>query len=575
MPSEISKKALSRSPVEYGDSEMVASKLEKVLSSQMTPFVITLCFVVVLIIWSLYDHSLPVHDAAWHSTYSSSVKQWLERPRTWNLQSYVALLSMQPNYPAGSWFFNGLCKIILGDNLFSEHMILAVHLCILSLSTYLLSNLLWKDRLKANLSLLILNCCPLILALEHISFIDLPHTAFFAAFLTSAVWWWQKHDWKRALICAALFALDCISKQIAVLYSVPLLFVFAALLVYRKQFAGLLQLAAIGMSGALLLCTWVVPNLNSLLFYTHNRSSLEAERVGFFVGMFRNLKMGGPEIFEAVSPLMAFLLVFSCRKIPKSDLQTAWPALFAPLIGAALVLCAAFFNLPETRYFGPLMIPFSLFLGSALTNMLRQSKNARIAVVTALAACVIQALVLCFQQTPVVFAGGVPDKRPAFVFFGVTDPQLTQRLSYVPNGDPWKQRWLFDFIENAEHRKRPVYLNVLDNSPEFNQGTLLSVSRMRHSCVFPTTWHCTMGDISDSFNYSDEELRAMQWLLLAGGNRSCRWYDQRSKDNYEIVLTKLRNSTQFVEAARELLPDGSDMVLYRNKRWFVTDAASK
>jgi len=559
----------SKSPVDYGDSAMVASRLEKILSSPVTPFVITLFFVAVLLVWSFYDHALPGHDAAWHSSYSSSVKQWLGRPKAWSLLSYCALLSMQPNYPAGSWFFNGFCKIILGDSLFSEHAILAVHLCILNLSTFLLVNLLLKDRLKATLSLLVLNCCPLILFLEHISYIDLPHTAFFSAFLAAAVWWWQKRDWKRALVCAVLFSLDCISKQIAVLYSVPLLCVFAGILVYKKQFASLLQLVVIGLSGALALCSWVIPNLNSLLFYTHNRSSLETERVGFFVGVMRNLKMAGPEILEAVSPLMALMLLLGCRRISKSDWQAVWPVLLAPLLGAGFMLCGAFFNLPETRYFGPLMIPFSLLLACALSSFIRESKLS-LATAAGLSVCIAQALILCFQQTPVIFDLSKSDKRSAFVFFGVTDPQLTQYLSYMPSGDPWKQQWLFDFIEKAEHKLRPVYLNVLDNSPEFDQGSLLCVSRMRRSCVFPTTWHCTMGDMSDSFKCSDEELRAMQWLLLAGGNRSCRWYDQASQDNYNAVIAKLKNSGQFIEAARQPLPDGSQMVLYRSKLWFVS-----
>lgn len=571
----------------------------QMLSTPAAPFVVTTIFLTILAVWSALDHLIPMHDAAWHSIYSNSVKGWLSRPRGWSLQSLNAILCMQPNYPAGAWFLNGSFKLLLGDSLLAEHCILGIHLCILNAATWVMANALTKDRAKATLSLIFLDSTPLILFLQHVSFIDLPHTALFASFFCALSCWWQKPDWKKTLLTSIFFAFYCASKQIAVFYGAPILAVMALTLILQKRFSVLAQLTTIGAFGAAALSTWIVPNHAELTKYTQNRSALAAQRIGLFAGLTRNFAMTASSLWQGFSPLMSLALVLNFFNLRMKDVEQLWIPAVGACTGILLINSVAFFNLPEARYFGPVMVPMALFLAAACVNFCERGSQKNLAAeakelhseVTAedsslskskqqnlrglsliglVSLCIIQALLLCFQKTPVIcYEGDQPTDKVSKVYkwLGVLDPMINTRLSYVPKGDPWKQEWLFNFIEQVEGKGRPVYLSVLPNSPEFNQGTMVCMAHMRKPCVFPTSWRCTMPDVSDSFNCSDKELHFMQWVVEKTGPQYCRWFDERSRQNYEAVLEKLRNKDNFTEAARKRLPDGTELVLYQNNYW--------
>lgn len=546
--------------------------LESLLSNPLAPFAVTFGFVAILLVWTSFDHALPHHDAAWHSSYSTAVKQWLIRPKGWSLQSLQAILTMQPNYPAASWFFNGICKSILGDSLLSEHIILAIHLCILNASTWILVKLLLKDRFKATLTLVFLDCSPLILSLQRVPYIDLLHTAIFSLYLCSLVWWWQNRNFKRALVCGIIFGIDCASKQIAVLYSVPCLLVYAGILLYQRKWRDLPQVVLIGLCGITLLLSWVIPNFHDLTRYTHNRTSLASQRIGVLQGICRNIQMAVDQIAQSFSPLLIAMLTLSSRWSQRQDFAATWPIFFAPFTGALAMISLAFFNLPETRYFGPVMLPLALALAMCIANFCRQAQGSKI-VATLIALCIIQSVAICFQKCPTVTFPTPRNLSPVYAWLGLRDPALTCTLSYKAEGDPWKQEWLFNYIEEAEKRIRPVYLNVLPNSPEFNQGTMLCLSRMRHSCVCPTTWRCSMPDVTDSFKCSDQELHFMQWVVLKTGDQYCPWFDEASKSNYQAVVDKLQHDGQFIQAAQQQLPDGTELHLYQNKFWMYDHSA--
>jgi hypothetical protein len=230
---------------------------------------------------------------------------------------------------------------------------------------------------------------------------------------------------------------------------------------------------------------------------------------------------------------------------------------------------ATYFAYPEPRYFGPVMITLSMLLALGAAGLCREARKGAALVVSGIAVCTLQALLLCFQTAPIVTHPKVKNLSPVIAGAGMGDPFLTCKIPYTAAGDPWKREWMFDVIEKEEHG-RPVYLNVMENNPEFNQGTILCLSRLRHSCVSPTTWrgNYNMPDCSDSFVAGDKELHFMQWVCLKTGNEQyVPWFDERSKQNYNEIVDKLQHSGLFIEAGRQQLPDGSDLVLYQNKFW--------
>ncbi|MBX9721767.1 MAG: hypothetical protein K2X81_10255, partial [Candidatus Obscuribacterales bacterium] len=322
------------------------------------------------------------------------------------------------------------------------------------------------------------------------------------------------------------------------------------------------------------LSTWVIPNYHELANYSQLRSSLAAERIGFFAGVWRNLQAAAVQIFQSFSPLMVALLLLSSKFIRKEDLKEVWPVILSPVAGALLMLITAFFNYPEPRYFCAVMLPLSIVLAAAFAKQCRSSNKGSNFASAGILLASTQALLLCFQSAPAVPSEAFTNPNPIFTGLGINDAFLRTKIPFYPAGDPWKQTWMFQYIENIE-RNRLVYLNVLSNSFEYNQGTLVCLSRMRHSPVCPTTWRTCMPDQTDSFNFTEQDLHSMQWVLLQKNGASTHWYDKASKEKYDEVVNKLESGEQFIEAAKQPLPDKSELILYRNKYWMFTRPGEK
>jgi hypothetical protein len=228
----------------------------------------------------------------------------------------------------------------------------------------------------------------------------------------------------------------------------------------------------------------------------------------------------------------------------------------------------AYYNVPEARYYAPLVVALSLLAGAASASFLRKSRNGELFVIAGGAACIAQALLLCFQPLPANFTQLQLASRPVNFLSGVRETYFLEHLAYVPPGDPWKQEWLFDLIEKAEG-KRAVYLNVLSNSKPYNLGTIGFVGKLRKSKVKTTTWRGIGADISDTFYYTDDSLRCMQWVVEKTGDENGKFFDKTSRDNYLSVLEKLHHNGKYIIAARTGLPDGTELVVYRNTDWFA------
>ena len=547
------------------------SLTERLLSSRLAPYIIAAVFVLILLAWSKLDFSVPEHDAVCHSNYSSLVEKWLCRPRGWSIESLRSILTLMPNYPAGSWFFNAICKMFVGESRFSEQIVLAIHLLLLNFATYVCSWLLLKDKLKASLAQFLMNCCPIILMTQHLPLIDLLHTAVLMLFYCSLIWWWQQQTWRRAGMLALIFGFCCLSKQIAILYTAPALVVVGIVCLYKRRIASVAQLAMVAATAAVLLMTWVLPNWSYLLEYSHQRSAFASTHQGVFASILDNFKMSFVRTLEGLSWPTSLLLICAAPKFAGTDLKSLSPLLLATFVGAFLMSIVAYYNTPEARYYAPAVVSLSILLGACAANILRSTRWGEITVSLCTALIFAQALLLSFQALPASFTTSDLLNSPVNLISGVREPYVLEHLGYVPAGDPWKQEWMYDFIENAEQGKS-VYVNILSNSNAFNLGTLAFVGKLRKSKLQITTWRGIGADISDTFHYSDDSLRCMQWVVEKTGDEKKKFFDHDSESNYSGLLEKLRHGGKYIEAARQRLPDGTELILYRNKDWFVQPA---
>lgn len=543
------------------------SGLERLLSARTMPFVTVGGFLAMLFFWASMDHSWPVFDAAAHCLDSTAIKSWLCHPKDWSADSFVNLLRLQPTYPAGAWFLSGFFKIFFGESKWSEHVILGVFLIILSATTWSLSYQMQKDRLQANLSVLFVNCSPLILCLQHSTLIDLPHVALYSAFMCALVHWWRALSWSGAVAAGVLLGLYCLTKQIAILFAAPVVVVMGIILLKEKRYRAAGQAVVIALLAGLFLCSWVLPNLAFLLNFVHARSALSSSSGVSLSSIYSAFQEYLWEMVQSFSPLMTVGLAVSAFKLRKSDLSAMWTLLVSALVSVVLVVGAASCNGALSPRFGvPLMVAFSCVLATSASRLVRGTAVARGVSVIAMVLCVVQALAICFQPAPATLWTQNRYPVPLYKALGLTDSLFPMTLPYTAAGDPWKQEWLLEYIENAE-RGRPVFVNVLVNCTPFNEGTLNVIARSRRSNIRVVTWRSCMSCTADTFSFTEEALHSMQWLVLKTGEEKQYLFDASSRDSVDRLIASLTKEGRFVETIREPLPDGTELVLYQNKEW--------
>lgn len=522
-------------------------------------------FSMLLLIWSLLDHAIPSHDAAAHSGYSSMVRQLLTHTREWNIVSLTAILKIMPFYPAGVWFLNGFCKAFIGESHFAEQVILTGYLALLSLGVWSSTYLLLRDKFKATLAVFFLNTCPVILYLGHSPYIDLPFVSMLSLFCSSAIYWWQKKDWKSTALMSLLFGISCICKQLTLMYSLPLLAVLGLICLLKRDYRAIAQLIVLAISTALFLSTWVIPNYQDIVTYSHNRSAYASANYGFWQCFAKNILNSFYLSFQSISLGACGMALFAAFNLSKNDWKRLAPLMGSIIFGIVFINWIAYYNAPESRYFAPLAVALCIILGAGTANYIRSGRVGQIVSAVCLLLLFVQSCCLSFTALPPRWTESSRIQNPAVFLSGIRERNMLEHLPYVAGGDAWKQEWLFNLIESRDG-KSPVYLNVLSNSKPYNLGSISFVGRARKSHVKPTSWRGCGPDMRDTFGYSAESPSYMHWIIEKTGDENGAFFDEQSRLNYLNILQILKQSGHFLEIGRQPLPDGTELIVYRNRR---------
>lgn len=541
--------------------------LLKALDSHKAALCIIVCFSLCLLCWDFLDHRVPSHDSAWHAIYSSSVKRFLIHPKEWNLVNLQALGKQHFAYPPGAWAFNGILKVFFGDGFWGDKLCLLVQSLILAISFYKLAIYSYGDRVKANLGLILIMCFPLVCALQRQPLIDLYQLALYTACMASLLAWCKNPGWKNASICSALMGLHCLSKQTAVLYAGPVIAGLFLYYVWKRRLKECIELFVIGISGPVfLLSLWVLPNFQEILNYMHWRTPPSVGTAQKLVMMLDNLKLSSSQIFESAGPTflcLSLALLFKSELV-KTLKRTALPIISA-LIGWLLIISLAYYNTPEPRYFGPVLVPLALLIGALAADALKSNYRARVILGTVVPVfAIVEMLVLCFQPSPLVKAPVPLAVSPACDFFGLKeDTFLRSFIGYDRASDPWKQEWIFKEIAKVEHPHRFIWLNVLPSTREFDQGSLIYLGQRMKSKAIPITWRSCMNDMSDSFKCSEDEFNLIDWFVMKTGSQGALIKDPQSAKNFQQVTDRIEHGGDYVLMASSNLPDQSVIKLYR------------
>ena len=545
------------------------SRIESVLSSKIAPYSVAFFFCGSLMVWSLIDQSVPAHDPAWHSWSSSMVRQFLTHPKSWTADGLLTLLTMQPAYPAGVWFFNGFFKTILGCSHLSDQVILGIQLLILNFGTYASAQLLFNDRAKSTIAQILINCCPIIMAIAHEPLLDLPFTAAFSVFFASFLFWNKSQTWTRTALLALVFGFCCITKQSAIMYGAPALGLAAVNCLWKRNFKGAFQIGLVFASAGIFLLSWVIPNLKSLQEYSQYHSTFAKQSLGNPLSLFAaNVACSTGRMIEGASVLIFLSFLALAFKIERKDLKASLPLIITSFGGGLLVLASAYYIInPQSRYFTPQLICISLLMGSALVKLIRSSKTGQALAVVLLSLFVTQSMLLSFRARPTLLDSSMQGGKYRTLADArvIADYALREHLWFVPEHDLWKQEWVLDTVQKVDGNKFSR-LVVLSNSKPFNKGSLMYLAVNRKSKVSVDSWNGSGADWSETFHFNDGDQNYVDWFVeKTGDDVKTNFFDAKSKADFLHVLDVLHNSGTFYEAARTRLPDGTELVLHRKK----------
>lgn len=545
----------------------------RLLDRPKAGLVLSCSFIVLLAIWLKLDQTIPGFDSAWHALFSSAVRRFLTHSREWSLDNFINLLTQHFNYPAAGWFFNGFVKTVAGDGASGDEACLLVQTGLLAFGFYQASMLVWKDRVKANAGLIVLFCIPLMAGISHLPLLDLLHTAAFAGFLASTLLWRQNRTWKSAFMAACLFGIYCNTKQIAVLYSAPLIGFLVLKDLYKKEWTSVAQTAVVAAAGPLALLVWIIPNYSALITYCESRSQLATTALDKLTMMASNLQVSSTQLWQGLSPLFilaAVVLFVTLRRREPFLLSKAFLPLFSGIFGWLLIISFAFYNTPEPRYFSSLAVSFALLLGGLLGSALGTNsywcRNFASAILTLGLA---QMLLLSFLPGPLVKGPIQLGVSPIFSLAGITkDEFLRNHIACDYRKDPWYQDWVLDKIESTE-RERYVYLAVMPATWEYNQGSLAYIAHSRKSHIIPVSWRSCTADVTDKFTPPSNPGH-IDWFLIKTGYQGTKILAKNGKDQYEATIHWIETGGDYILSGLKILPDGSSLKLYRKdyvKQW--------
>lgn len=523
--------------------------------------IICVLFSGALAVWLLFDHSWPYWDAASHVKDSFRYAELYRHLRFWNPQWIHDFLTASFAYPLTIHAFSGLLKAIFGSDKWVDGLSLLCFSLILNVSVYQLAYTLFRDRLMALISVVIINCYPLTSSLSHFPMLDFPHLALYSLGMLTIGRWQQQSSWPRTLALGLGLGLAITSKQISVLYFVvPGLLLLIATMIKAKPGTAL----RLGIAGSIALSfflLWVIPNAEKIRMHVPTIGA-DVERTSFFESFLANVFGYLGALPESMSPTLCIVFLTALCFLGRDQFINLRTPILSALSGMLLLSCIQFSN-SEQRYIIPVLLSTTLITTTLLAKLLRNNRKIlKVATLGILLVALGQFVLLNYTPYPVLVPQSIAQISQQLI--GPESPSKEHLVLFskpTPAGDVWGQEWIIDTIAELE-RRRPCWLMVMPSTPQLSVHTLDVISLYKNARVRPTTirnWTL----LGDKVSYSEKTLGYFQWFLLKTGNQGNKLKDKQSYEEYQKMVDYVQNSNKFALKARRVIADSSILSLYR------------
>ncbi len=527
-----------------------------------------------VVIWNMFDHSLPCWDTAAHRLNSLAAYELFRHPHFRSVDWYRGLCTLSPLYPPLFYWLSGGLKLLLGPAAETERLVNLFFVAILYISTYKLTYLFFSSRAKATLASLIVLLNPQIFWSTHCVLLDLATNAMVAAGLYAIAWWHDKPSTKRALYLGLVVGLAILTKHNTVgFFAGPILLI--AIMAYRaKNWFCFRQIAIAAIMAGIVCLPWIIfdgPLVLEYIASIQNQTFGTQDRVKEF---FENLSNYTHETFwMIVTPFFSIVFIFSLiRCIWKRQISYHQIYILSSIC-CAMLICSSFRWLHQPRYIAPLAIPVAIIMADFIID---QWHRKILLVRPILAALVLlamsQAFIMAYSPNPIKFPTGINKiicSSPVLKRLGYnhSDTSAMGLSMYpLPEAD-WGMQWTLDEIEKSGSKYQT--LMVMPNSDSVGASTLTYLIKTKgyHVNLKCCREYSVAGDLI-TFN-KDTATEAASWYLLKSGHQGQKIADQQNQKAYDLWCSFIRQSPDFRLYAEKSLPDGSTLSLYRKTPRFI------
>lgn len=568
----------AHSPVSPAQNSQASQASPFTLASVLTGVGLCLLFAALLCLWHSLDNRPPSMDEAGHILCAFNYADLFSHPHITRSAWWGKLLTVNNFYPPAVYAFNGILKVFLGPQHYVDWLSLAIYDCVLTFSVFATALILTRRTLSAAVAAVAVNLYAENIYLSHTFLLDYQVGSMVAFGVFCLVYWRESPDWKKTLLCGLALALVLATKQIAGAFLAgPGVYYFIECVRKRQpgwkvEVAQLFVMAAIAV---IVMVPWAVASYGFISeFAETNRKVIASTKGAVSVpqAFVRGIRYYSFHLPYMMTPLLCCLYPIGLAVAGLKTHKRLLPVLLSSLTGLLMISLLPW-QYPHHRYAAGALVAPAIYTGVLFSKAWSYRfkpftwlPKAALAAVSLTAG--LQFLSMNFYPYPLSVPQFVADLSH---FLGVSksDMSLDEKGMACPHPyEDWGQKWALEVIGKRDP-KCPVWLNVMANHVEYNPHTFTLQGKAIGSVVKPTSSR-TWTVLGDTVNYSEESCLYYQWYLIKTGDVSSHKGDRfllnkESEIANDNILNFVRNSGKFELIAKRKVPDGSEIMLYRQK----------
>lgn len=539
------------------------TKLAQKCGTPLFAISISTFFALALLAWWLCDNSYPFWDAASHVQDSIKYAELFRHPHLLKAAWWKEFLTVNYDYPLTLHAFFGAFKAILGYGRLSDCLAFLTMQAVLNISIYKLTNLITKDRLAAALSILVVNCYPMVNMLSHIQLLDYGSVAFGTLGILGIVNWSEKRNWKNALLMGLAVALSSTIKQMSAIFMIVPCVCLLVQTIVKKHKTETSQLITAGSIVAFSLLVWLLPNLKSLREWVNYYKEDRTQEVTYLTSCVQNFCGYTQGLPSMLSPLLTILFVGAVIYLflkPGRIAKTLWVPVVANISGLILMSFLSI-NKAELRYVAAVLTTPAIVSAIFLAALLRG--KARVLTTFFLVTVIAQFIIYNFAPYPLPIPEALARQVRQFAGHSSATEKVEPRANPTPGGDLYGQEWAIKEIAKAQHGVK-TYLNIQPSTPDLSVHTMDLVALFSDSKIQCSTFRMFTLN-GDRVRYDENAIKFYTWYLLKTGHQGGDFHDSQSERNYLAIENFIKSSKDYALYATHKITDGSILSLYRRK----------